>query len=153
MNADAQVETFVITVATGALLALVFDFYRVLRALYRPHWLLTAAADLAFWLLATGVVFAALLVGNWGELRLYAFIGLAAGAFGYYRLLSRRAVRALTGMMRLATGAVRAVRMAVTYAVVKPAGFIAGLTAWPVRRLGAMLAARRRPPEDTGPPP
>jgi hypothetical protein len=83
---------------------------------------------------------------------LYVFIGLALGAFGYYRLLSRRAVRALTGMMRLAAAAVRAVRVAVAYAVVRPVCFIAGLIAWPVRRIGAMLAARRLPPDDTAPP-
>jgi hypothetical protein len=48
MNADGQVETFVITVATGIFLGLAFDFYRVLRALYRPHWLFTALADLVY---------------------------------------------------------------------------------------------------------
>ncbi|HWQ62635.1 MAG TPA: spore cortex biosynthesis protein YabQ [Negativicutes bacterium] len=153
MNADGQVETFVITVATGVFLGLAFDFYRVLRALYRPRWLLTALADLVYWLFATGVVFLALLYGNWGELRLYAFIGLALGALGYYRLLSRTAVHLLTGLLRLVAGAVRAVRTAVAYAVFKPLRYIAGLIAWPVRRLGEMLAARRPPPDDTVPPP
>ena len=152
MNADGQIETFVITVATGMFLGLAFDFYRVLRALYRPRWLLTALADLCYWLFATGAVFLALLFGNWGELRLYAFIGLALGALGYYRLLSRRAVHLLTGLLRLAAGAVRAVRTAIAYAIVKPLRFVATLIAAPVRRLGEKMIARRPPPDDTGPP-
>lgn len=152
MGADGQIETFVITVATGLFLGLAFDFYRVLRALYRPRWLLTALADLCYWLFATGVVFLALLFGNWGELRLYAFIGLVLGALLYYRLLSRQAVRLLTGLLRLVAGAVRAVRIAVAYAVFKPLGFAAGLAAKPFRRLGALLAARRPPPDGSGPP-
>ncbi len=148
MNADGQVETFVITVVTGMFLGLVFDFYRVLRALYRPHRLLTALADLAYWLLATGLVFLALLFGNWGELRLYAFIGLALGALGYYRLLSRQAVRALAGLLRLVGGAVRAVKTVLAYTVVKPLAFLAGLVVKPVRFLRNRFAARRPPPPD-----
>ncbi len=152
MNADGQVDTFFITVATGMFLGLVFDFYRVLRAFYRPRWLLTALADLAYWLFATGAVFLALLYGNWGELRLYAFIGLALGAFGYHRLLSRRAVRMLTGLMRFANRTVQAVWKFFAYTVVKPAVCVAGLIAWPVRRLEKLMAARR-PPDDNIPPP
>lgn len=152
MNADGQIGTFVITVVTGMLLGLAFDFYRVLRALFRPHWLLTSLADLAYWLFATGVVFLALLLGNWGELRLYAFIGLALGALGYYRLLSRQAVRMLAGLLRLVVGAVRAVRTVLVYTLFKPLGFLAGLIIRPVRRLREKLAARRPPPDGTSPP-
>ena len=38
----------------------------------------------------TIVVFTLLLVGNWGEIRIYVFIGIAAGAYLYVRLLSER---------------------------------------------------------------
>ncbi len=152
MNADGQIDTFVITVVTGALLGVTFDFYRVLRTFFRPRWLLTSLADLCYWLLATGVVFLALLFGNWGELRLYTFIGLALGALGYYRLLSRQAVRLIIALLRLAAGAARAVRTAVVYLFVKPAVYLAGLALRPVRYARAKLAARRPPPDDTAPP-
>jgi spore cortex biosynthesis protein YabQ len=152
MNADGQIGTFAITVATGALLGLVFDFYRVLRALYRPPQMVTALADLAYWLLATGLVFLALLFGNWGELRLYAFIGLALGALGYYRLLSRQAVRLLVGLLRALAAAARTVRTVLVYAVVKPLAFAAGLVVEPARFVLERIAARRRPPDDTSPP-
>ncbi|MDR7866779.1 MAG: spore cortex biosynthesis protein YabQ [Sporomusaceae bacterium] len=152
MNAEGQIDAFVITVATGMLLGVTFDFYRVLRTVFRPPWLLTSLADLGYWLLATGVVFLALLFGNWGELRLYTFIGLALGAFGYYRLLSRQAVRVIIALLRLTAGVARAVRTAVAYLFVRPAVYLAGLAARPVRYARRKLAARRPPPDDAMPP-
>lgn len=152
MNADGQIDTFVITVVTGMFLGLTFDFYRVLRAFFRPRWLLTSLADLGYWLLATGVVFLALLFGNWGELRLYTFIGLALGAFGYYRLLSRQAVRLIIALLRLTAGVARAVRTAIVYLFVKPAVYMARLGVRPVRYVRGKLAARRPPPDDSAPP-
>jgi spore cortex biosynthesis protein YabQ len=152
MNVNGQIDTFVITVATGAFLGLLFDFYRVLRALYRPRWLLTSLADLLYWLAATGLVFVALLFGNWGELRLYVFIGLALGAFGYYRLLSRQAVRLMIGLLRALAWTARTAGRIISFLFVRPAGFLARLAARPLRRLGGMIAARRRPPDDGVPP-
>lgn len=149
---DGQVETFFLTVVTGALLGLVFDFYRILRGLLRPPWPVTAAADLVYWLLATVMVFVALLFGNWGELRLYVFVGLAAGVLGYYRLFSRQAIRLLVGLLRLTAKAARMVRAVVALVVVRPLAVLARLAAWPFRRLAARIAARRKPPDDIGPP-
>jgi spore cortex biosynthesis protein YabQ len=153
MNADGQIDTFLITVATGVFLGLLFDFYRVLRALYRPRWLLTSLADLLYWLAATGVVFLALLFGNWGELRLYVFIGLALGALGYYRLLSRQAVRLMIGALRAVAWAARTAGRIFSFLVVRPAGFVIRLATGPLRRLGGLIAARRRPPDGGAPPP
>lgn len=150
MGADGQVELFFLTVVTGGLLGLAFDFYRILRGLFRPRWLLTAAADLAYWLLATVVVFVALLFGNWGELRLYVFVGLVAGAIGYYRLFSRQAIRLLIGLLRLMARLAAAARTVVVFTLLRPLGYLVRLICWPVRRLDAWLAARR-PPES--PPP
>ncbi|MDT8902787.1 spore cortex biosynthesis protein YabQ [Anaeroselena agilis] len=152
MSAEGQINTFVITVATGLLLGVAFDFYRVLRAFFRPRWLFTSFADLAYWLLATGLVFLALLLGNWGELRLYTFIGLALGAFGYYRLLSRQAVRLIIVLLRLAVGVARAARTVIVYTLVKPAAYMANLAARPARYARRKFAARRPPPDDSAPP-
>jgi spore cortex biosynthesis protein YabQ len=153
MNADGQIGTFVITVATGVFLGLVFDFYRVLRALFRLRRLWTALADLVYWLFATVAFFLALLLGNWGELRLYAFIGLAFGAFAYFRLLSRHCVRGLVGLIRLMATVVRVVITVVHYTVIKPAGYLIGLIIRPLRRFGGKIADGRRSPPDNFTPP
>lgn len=149
--AGQQVETFVITILTGLLLGLLFDLFRVMRNIFRPRWMIGSAADLAYWLLATGIVFTALLLGNWGELRLYVFIGLLGGVAAYFKFLSRRTVRLLIGLLRLAGRAVRAVELALVYLLVKPVRFLARLAASPFRRLAGIAARRRRPPDEKPP--
>jgi len=83
-----QLHAFAMTIAAGMAAGLLFDMYRLARRGLRPRgtgaWLL----DLMFWLVATPVVFALLLVANWGELRFYVVVGLAAGATLYFGLLS-----------------------------------------------------------------
>src|SRR5690606_32547671 len=63
-----QLHAFAMTIAAGMAAGLLFDMYRLARRGLRPRgtgaWLL----DLMFWLVATPVVFALLLVANWGEL-------------------------------------------------------------------------------------
>lgn len=152
MSMDSQLATFVITIVTGAVLGCLFDFYRVVRGALRLRWASTALADLLFWLTATALVFAGLIIGNWGEMRLYVFFGLAGGVVGYYRLCSRWAVRLFAGLVRLAARLARAVRLAAVYIFVKPLRFCGRLAGWPVRYIGGKFAGRRPPPEEPRPP-
>lgn len=89
MDFYGQIDTFLYTLLTGIILGVIFDFYRVFRGICRPHIWITSITDLMYWLLATILVFVALLVGNSGEVRLYVFIGLLLGVVLYYRLASR----------------------------------------------------------------
>ena len=81
-----------ITLISGVLLGLCFDIYRVLRALWRPGPVWTRVGDFLFWLFAFCLLFSLLLIGNWGEMRLYVVVGWALGVFLYHRLLSRSIV-------------------------------------------------------------
>lgn len=152
MNFTGQMETFIITVITGAVLGALFDFYRILRGVFRPRWILSSLADLLYWLLSTVLVFIALLFGNWGEVRLYVFFGLLAGVFGYYKLLSRLTIRFLIGLIRFSVRVVRTVKLTIAYTVIRPLGFIVGLIAKPVRYINRKIAARRPPPDQNIPP-
>lgn len=108
---QGQIVIFCLTVGVGALLGLLFDVYRVVRGRLRPGALATAAGDLLFWLVATVVTFALLIVGNWGELRLYVWVGFLSGAFAYRFLASRVVIRLLVGLamaLERAAGAVAA---------------------------------------------
>lgn len=89
MEASSQVQLFLIIVLAGTFLGVFFDGYRVLRGVFRPRIFLTHLLDLLYWLLATLFVFGLLLLINWGEVRFYVFIALAAGAVLYYRFFSR----------------------------------------------------------------
>jgi spore cortex biosynthesis protein YabQ len=97
-----QAAVFVFTVGIGLLLGLLFDLYRVVRGRFRPGPLATLLGDLLFSLLATGVAFTLLVVGNWGELRLYVWVGFLLGAVSYRLGLSRPVIAGLTSFLTLA---------------------------------------------------
>lgn len=97
---NAQFYSFLGTVLTGFVLGGLFDFYRVFRLLTKPKKLLTCLGDLLFGLFAALAVFLILLYSNWGEFRLYVFLGMFLGIFFYYNLLSRLVVKVLLAFCR-----------------------------------------------------
>lgn len=97
----SQVYAFCVTVLIGFLLGIFFDMYRVLRGVVRPRKIITHLGDLLFWLLSTGFIFLLLLFGNWGEIRLYVFIGIGLGALVYLRWFSRITIRLLAFILKI----------------------------------------------------
>ena len=83
-----QLQAVVLMIATGAILGLLFDFYRVFRSVIRPGSSASMLFDIVFWVIATPATFIMLLAGNWGQLRLYVFLGIAAGLYLYFLLAS-----------------------------------------------------------------
>ncbi|MBO8137015.1 MAG: spore cortex biosynthesis protein YabQ [Desulfotomaculum sp.] len=65
-----------------------YDLYRVLVKLFKLKKWGVMLGDLLFWLILTPLVFVILLMGNWGEVRLYVFIGLSLGAVIYLKWCS-----------------------------------------------------------------
>ncbi|NPV74042.1 MAG: spore cortex biosynthesis protein YabQ [Pelotomaculum sp.] len=88
-----QVKSFAATVAAGAAAGFCYDYYRAVRKAFRLKKAGSLLGDALFWLAVTAVVFLMLLWGNWGEVRLYVFIGLGLGALAYFRLLGSTARR------------------------------------------------------------
>lgn len=84
----SQVSAFAATIIVGVVAGFCYDYYRVVREIFRLKKVGTCLGDVIFWLVTTALVFLLLLRGNWGEVRLYVFVGLGLGAFLYYRLLS-----------------------------------------------------------------
>lgn len=85
-----QLFAFAVTIGIGFLAGILFDLYRVFRGLWRPGKLGTFIGDVIFWAFMTIIVFIMLLVGNWGEIRIYVIIGTGLGAYLYVRFLSKR---------------------------------------------------------------
>lgn len=123
MDFVGQAETFIVTILTGMLLGILFDFYRVLRGIFHPRAVITLLTDILYWLMATVVVFGALLISNWGELRFYVFIGLLSGMLVYYRLLSRVTVILLIRTMRIFVIILRWCRKIMVWGVIRPVSY------------------------------
>lgn len=85
---SVQLYQLGIMVLTGALIGFVFDAYRAMRHAKRPGIAATALGDALFWAMATLTVLAAVFYANWGEVRVYVFLGLTLGAVLYFKLAS-----------------------------------------------------------------
>jgi len=115
-----QAETFLILLTTGWLLGFLFDFYRVLRGMHKPRGIATAVGDLLYWLIATVCTGGALLYSNGGEIRLYIFLALVAGALTYFKMFSRLCVRFIVYLLRAFSIITRWCRLALYYTVIQP---------------------------------
>lgn len=155
----SQLYAFVATLVMGLTIGLLFDFYKVTKGIFRPGKILGGITDLLFWVISTLTVYFLLLIGNWGEIRLYVVIGVIIGAAVYFKLFSSGVLRAFRGIfhylkriIKFCLKIIGMVWIAVTYPfilvrniVVIPIGFLSTLLAksrqaW-ARLFGRIVAA------------
>lgn len=159
MDFSTQLNTFLLIAATGILLGMLFDTYRVLRGYYRPPWLITSITDLLYWLVAAGIAFLALIMGNWGELRFYVFIAMFAGVAAYYRLASRHFLKMIIMLFKVAGRLWQTGKRMLVFTFIKPVRLIVRALFWPVRYTGRKCSdwyKKRQPPPpppEEAPPP
>lgn len=94
----SQFYAFVVTVFMGLTIGILYDFYRFTKGIIRPGKLLGYIADVSFWVISTLAVFLLLLIGNWGEIRMYVIIGVLMGTVVYFKLFSSRVIRVMQGV-------------------------------------------------------
>ena len=159
MEFSAQIKTFLLIAATGIFLGVLFDTYRVLRRCFRPSRLITSLADLIYCLIASAIAFAALLAGNWGELRFYIFIALIIGLAAYYRIASKQVMKLIMAVLKLIAKGWRMTKLAFVFTLIKPTKFIARTLIWPFRFIARKCVVWYKrwlppppPPEETRPP-
>ena len=136
MELTGQVMTFVITIMTGILLGVVFDCYRVLRGTFNPKPLLTWFTDLLYWLVATAVVFIALVFSNWGELRFYVFIGILSGLGLYYNWLSLYFIRLFAKTIKLIVAGLLLIKKIFIGVFIRPGAYCIRMVSWPFMFVG-----------------
>lgn len=94
----------------GLELGLVYDFFRIIRRVWRCGFFVTACMDLTFWLFAAGRTFYIMHTRSNGTLRWFAVLGVLVVLFLYMKWFSRyivkigvfvlRQVKALLGWMK-----------------------------------------------------
>ncbi len=141
MELASQVTTFVITIVTGALLGVLFDFYRVLRGNCNPKTVCTWFTDLLYWLVSTAVIFIALIFSNWGELRFYVFIGILSGLGLYYNLLSRYAIYLFSKLIRLVSITLGLINKIMINLLFKPGRYCLRIMSYPMLFVNRRITA------------
>jgi spore cortex biosynthesis protein YabQ len=135
VSLSEQFNYFLLTVGTGLLIGLVFDIYRLVRHLLNLRKMGTGLGDLIFWSVTTVLAFFMLLVGNWGEVRFYVFMGILLGIGGYLRWLSPFTRKLLVNLVRLLSKLLRYT----VFIILWPFQLITKLILVPVGYLGMTL--------------
>ena len=84
-----QAYLFIIFCATGILIGLIFDIFRIIRKLFKTPDFLTYIEDICFWIISGLILIYFIFIFNNGEIRLYMFIAISLGIITYILTFSR----------------------------------------------------------------
>ncbi|MDD2480583.1 MAG: spore cortex biosynthesis protein YabQ [Lutispora sp.] len=87
-----QIFVFSITVYGGIIIGLVYDIYRAAKGAHKSKGLFTSLWDILFLLFTLLIAVWAIFSSNYGDLRIYVFIGFIVGFFLYERIIGKIAV-------------------------------------------------------------
>ena len=83
-----QVYIFLSSVLIGAIMGVVFDFFRALRRNGNTKNIIVYIQDIVFWLIIAVIIITSSFILNNGDLRGYMLIGYVLGALLYMLILS-----------------------------------------------------------------
>lgn len=83
-----QVYIFLCSVLIGAIMGVVFDFFRALRRNGNTKNIIVYLQDIVFWFIVAIIIITSSFILNNGELRGYMLIGYVLGALLYMLILS-----------------------------------------------------------------
>ncbi len=79
--------------ATGIVIGVLFDIFRILRRSFKTADWLTTLQDILFWILAGFVILFSIFKFNNGEIRSYIFVGITLGVLIYILIFSKYIVQ------------------------------------------------------------
>ena len=83
-----QAYIFLIFIANGIVIGLLFDFFRIMRRSFKTSDVMTYIEDILFWILTGILILYSIFVFNNGELRLFMFLAIGIGIITYILLFS-----------------------------------------------------------------
>ena len=88
-----QAYLFLIFIANGIVIGILFDFFRISRRVVKTGDLMTYIEDLIFWILTGSIILYSIFVFNNGEIRLFMFLAIILGIISYMLLLSSYVIK------------------------------------------------------------
>ena len=83
-----QVYVFLWSLLAGAIMAFVFDFFRLTRRKGNTKPILVYLEDIIYWIIVACIIIVSAFLTNNGDIRGFMFIGYIIGAVLYFMLLS-----------------------------------------------------------------
>ena len=112
---------FLFMCLSGFVVGVFYDIFRVFRRMLNVGFAATAFWDLLFWFMSIIIFFYLLLYINFGELRMFIFLGIALGLTLYFITLSRLFLPPTT---KFALATKNSLRKSVKYVKIKGANFL-----------------------------
>lgn len=98
---DNQLGLFLMYIATGIIICLLFDVFRALRKAIKTPDFITYIEDILFWIISLAIFIYLTFVLNSGEIRFFLFIGLALGGGLYYFTISKYFMKMTVGLFNI----------------------------------------------------
>lgn len=95
-----EVKFFLISIACGILMLVVYDVLRIFRRIIRHGGLLVAAEDLLFWIAGGVFIFDMIYKQNYGIIRSFSILGLIIGMLFYHNMVSDKVVSWITRFIK-----------------------------------------------------
>jgi len=86
---NSEFNVFLAFILIGIIISFLFDFFRILRRLYKTPDFITIIQDIAFWIISGIILLYGIFILNEGKIRAYLFIGILAGILFYIITLSK----------------------------------------------------------------
>jgi spore cortex biosynthesis protein YabQ len=96
-----ELQFFLISVISGAIILLVYDFLRIMRRIIKHDSFFTSLEDLFFWVGASLFIFAMIYKENDGIIRGFCVMGMAIGMVLYHFTLSNLIVKLITNFIHI----------------------------------------------------
>lgn len=133
ISVNNQAYIFLCSILAGAIIAFIYDAFRIKRKAVKTVGLLVQLEDILFWVLVAVVMLTTVYYSNEGELRGYIFLGALLGIIFYSLLLSKLVMRSSLFIIKIVTTVFKGIWWVVTYPfkliyrlLSYPAGFIYG---------------------------
>lgn len=91
--ATNQAYLFLIFTIIGAIIGLLFDFFRILRKSFRTIDFITYVEDILFWIITGILLIYSICVFCNGEIRLFIILGISIGIILYMLILSHTIIK------------------------------------------------------------
>ncbi len=88
-----QAYLFAIFIIVGVIIGLVFDFFRILRKVFKTADIITYIEDIIFWILTGFIVLYSVFTFNNGEIRIFMFLGILLGVIIYMIFFSKYIIK------------------------------------------------------------
>jgi spore cortex biosynthesis protein YabQ len=110
-----QVYTFLYSVVGGAVIAFIYDIFRIKRKAVKTKSLIIQLEDLLFWVIVSIVMLAVIYFSNEGEIRGFIFIGTVLGVILYVVLLSNIVMKVSLFILKIIFRILRAVWLVISF--------------------------------------